>query len=273
MLKNNHPGKKNTPLTQPEQQNKKPRKFRLDAKEIIGLILFLSLLFSIVFTIIRYINAPETRPEGDESIKIKSDYQLMLVQCILGIVVMFLPSIVQKKFKLAIPGYMFVLYFIFLYCAIYLGEVRNFYYAVPHWDTMLHAFSGTMLGALGFTIAELLSDTPHRKVELSPFFIAFFGFCFAVAAGAIWEIYEYTIDSIMKLNMQKYAFEDGTLKVGRAALNDTMKDIIVDVIGALIMAVIGYIFKKRSDKLKRLAAAGEAPDDTQSARQDQTKGE
>jgi len=77
----------------------------------------------------------------------------------------------------------------------------------------------------------------------------------------------------MELNMQKYAFEDGTLKIGRAALNDTMKDIIVDVIGALIMAVVGYIFKKRSDKLKRLAAAGEAPDSTQSAPQDQAKGE
>lgn len=104
----------------------------------------------------------------------------MLVQCCLGIVVMFLPSLIKKKFNLAIPGYMFVLYFIFLYCAIYLGEVRNFYYAVPHWDTMLHTFSGAMLGALGFTIAELLSDSPNSKVELSPFFIAFFGFCFAV---------------------------------------------------------------------------------------------
>lgn len=259
----------------PISRQNRPRKLRLNAKQIIGLILFLSLLFSIVFTIFRYINAPETRPEGDASIKIKSDYQLMLVQCTLAIVVMFLPSIIQKKFNLAIPGYMFVLYFIFLYCAVYLGEVRNFYYSVPHWDTMLHTFSGAMLGALGFTIAELLSDSPHRKVELSPFFIAFFGFCFAVAAGTVWEIYEYTIDSIMKLNMQKYAFEDGTLKLGRAALNDTMKDIIVDVIGALAMAVIGYIFKKRSEK-KRLAQAETAQSallDATQAPQSQAKGE
>ena len=152
------------------------------------------------------------------------------------------------------------IYFIFLYCAIYLGEVRNFYYAVPHWDTMLHTFSGAMLGALGFTIAELLSDSPNSKVELSPFFIAFFGFCFAVAAGAVWEIYEYTIDSIMKLNMQKYAFEDGTLKLGRAALNDTMKDIIVDVVGALIMAVIGFIFKKHGRKFKAAVQKDSASD-------------
>ena len=246
MKKNNSPA--SSASGQPPE--KAPRRRKLDAQQIIGLILFASLLFSIVFTILRYINAPETRPEGDESIKIKSDYQLMLVQCCLGIVVMFLPSLIKKKFNLAIPGYMFVLYFIFLYCAIYLGEVRNFYYAVPHWDTMLHTFSGAMLGALGFTIAELLSDSPNSKVELSPFFIAFFGFCFAVAAGAVWEIYEYTIDSIMKLNMQKYAFEDGTLKLGRAALNDTMKDIIVDVVGALIMAVIGFIFKKHGRKFK-----------------------
>lgn len=255
--------KKNTssaPSASGQPPEKAPRRRKLDAQQIIGLILFASLLFSIVFTILRYINAPETRPEGDESIKIKSDYQLMLVQCCLGIVVMFLPSLIKKKFNLAIPGYMFVLYFIFLYCAIYLGEVRNFYYAVPHWDTMLHTFSGAMLGALGFTIAELLSDSPNSKVELSPFFIAFFGFCFAVAAGAVWEIYEYTIDSIMKLNMQKYAFEDGTLKLGRAALNDTMKDIIVDVVGALIMAVIGFIFKKHGRKFKAAVQKDSASD-------------
>lgn len=259
--------------SQTQSEHQKHRKLKLNAKEIIGLILFLSLMFSIVFTVIRYINAPETRPEGDESIKIKSDYQLMLVQCILGIVVMFLPSVIQKKFKLAIPGYMFVLYFIFLYCAIYLGEVRNFYYAVPHWDTMLHTFSGAMLGALGFTIAELLSDSPNQKVQLSPFFIAFFGFCFAIAAGAIWEIYEYTIDSIMKLNMQKYAFEDGTFKIGRAALNDTMKDIIVDVIGALIIAVLGYIIKKREQRTKQSALPGESPENNTQSLKTEEKGE
>ena len=116
-----------------------------------------------------------------------------------------------------IPNYMYVLYFIFLYCAIYLGEVRNFYFVIPHWDTILHAFSGAMLGALGFSLVSILNGSKRLRLKLSPFFIALFAFCFALAAGSVWEIYEYTFDGLLTLNMQKYALEDGTLLVGRAA--------------------------------------------------------
>ena len=181
----------------------------------------------------------------DPHAKIKSDYMLMLVQCMLAVVVMFLPSIVQKRWNLAIPNYMYILFFIFLYCAVYLGEVRNFYYLVPHWDTILHTFSGVMLGALGFTLVEIFNSAERVPINLSPFFVAFFAFCFALAAGAVWEIYEFSLDGLMGMNMQKYALADGTLRIGRDAVCDTMKDIIVDALGALIMSVVGYIMLKR----------------------------
>lgn len=227
---------------------KESQKNKRNWKRIIGIILFVTLVSSIAYTIAKIIVAPSGASGTEAYEKVKGDYVLMLLQCILGLIVMAIPSIIERRWLIDIPNNMEVLYFIFLYCAIYLGEVRNFYYLIPFWDTILHAFSGAMLGALGFALVSILNDYESMKVHLSPFFIALFAFCFALTAGAIWEIYEYLIEGIFKLNMQKFALEDGTLLIGRKALSDTMKDIIVDAVSALVISVVGYFSIDRKCK-------------------------
>lgn len=208
-------------------------------KKIVGIMVFVSLLLSIVYATVKIIYAPAgTSSEMYE--KVRSDYVLMLLQCILGIVVMAIPSIVEKKASIDIPNNMEIMYFIFLYCAIYLGEVRNFYYLIPNWDTILHAFSGAMLGALGFSLVSFLNDSEHTHIDLSTFFVALFAFCFALASGAVWEIYEFLADEILATNMQKYMLADGTILVGHAALMDTMEDFIVDSLSSLAVTIAGY---------------------------------
>ena len=88
----------------------------------------------------------------------------------------------------------------------------------------------------------------ERGITLSPVFMALFAFCFAVSVGVLWEIYEYAFDGLLGLNMQKFMLADGTLLVGREALDDTMKDIIIDVFGSLAAAVVGYVSIKRQKK-------------------------
>lgn len=139
---------------------------------------------------------------------------------------------------------MHIVFVIFLYAAIYLGEVRSFYYNVPYWDTVLHTFSGAMIGALGFSIVKLLNDSEKVKITLSPIFVAIFAFSFALAIGALWEIYEFSFDRLLRLNMQKFLYENGTPMIGSMALADTMKDLIVDALGALATSIIGYISLK-----------------------------
>lgn len=174
----------------------------------------------------------------------RQDYVLMLLQCLLGIAAILVPARLMRRWDVEIPRVMFLMYIAFLYCAIFLGEVRSFYYNVPHWDTILHTFSGAMLGALGFSMIAIFNNTERIPLNLSPMFIAVFAFCFALALGGVWEIYEFTMDAVFGTNMQKFALDDGTLLVGQAALSDTMKDIIVDAIGALVMSVVGYISLK-----------------------------
>lgn len=208
------------------------------AARIIQAILFLTLVGSVIYVLIKLVTAPAI--STDASVRQKSDYVLMLLQSSGGLIVMFLPAFVNRRFAIQIPSVMQILYFVFLYAAIYLGEVHEFYYRFAFWDDVLHFFSGMMLAALGFFLVRLLSDSQHRHVVLSPGFVAFFAFTFAVASGAVWEIYEFTIDGIFNTNMQKYATETGEQLMGRAALGDTMGDLIMDTSAALLVCVAGY---------------------------------
>lgn len=199
---------------------------------------------SIIYTAVRIVLAPTVAPISEITVRVKSEYVLMLVQCVLGLSAMTLPGILRRRIGLNIPSVMIIMYALFLYCAIYLGEVRAFYYNVPHWDTILHTFSGAALGALGFSLVSLLNKAESVTFSLSPVFVALFAFCFAVSLGVIWEIYEFTIDCFLHTNSQKYALETGELLIGQAALMDTMKDLIVDAIGAFTVSVIGFISLK-----------------------------
>lgn len=222
---------------------KKERR-KIDWRKIFAIFVMVSLIAAIISTSIIMAFAP-TQPDPTGQFKrVKSDYVLMLLQCVLGVIAMLVPGMLQKRVKLEIPSNMMMLYILFLYCAIYLGEVRSFYYNVPHWDTILHTFSGAMLGALGFSFITFLNKTDRVPVNLSPLFVATFALCFAVTLGVIWEFYEFAADGILMTNMQKFAAEGGTALIGRAALMDTMKDLIVDFIGAFVMSVIGYISLK-----------------------------
>jgi len=213
-------------------------------KEIIGKFVLISFVAPIAFIIYKIIVSPETNTENIEGMRIKADYVLMLFQCILGIAGFFLPNIISKRTKIVIPSKMYIAYILFLYGAVFLGEVRNYYHRVPHWDTMLHTLSGAMFGALGFSVVNILNKNEKVHVKLSPIFVALFSFLFAVTLGVMWEIFEYSVDGILGVNMQKFALENGTQLMGRLAVIDTMQDLIVDSIGAFVMSIIGYISLK-----------------------------
>ena len=215
----------------------KSRLKKTNAKRIASL-LFVSLILCALYSFVRIFTAPEVPAVGYAHGR--SDYILMFIQCLLGLVVLSLPSLLQRKLHMTLPNFIYVMYYIFLYCAIILGEVMNFYYVIPHWDIILHFFSGAMLGALGFILVSQLNDSEKIRVSLSPAFVALFAFCFSLSCGAVWEIYEFLFDGLLGLNMQKFITASGEVLVGHAAIRDTMTDIIVDAAAALLISIIGY---------------------------------
>lgn len=211
----------------------------------VALFIFVSMGISMIVTIFEIFTSPSVQPASGPKVTLKSDYIFLLVEIILGIIILALPSIISRRFKFEIPGLVYLMFIVFLYASIYLGTIQQFYSNVPHWDKILHTFSGAMLGAIGFSFVSLLNANENVVLKMKPGFVAIFSFCFAVTLGAFWEVYEYTFDAILNLNMQRFALSNGTPLVGRAALEDTMTDIIVDIIGAIVIAIIGYVALKK----------------------------
>lgn len=142
----------------------------------------------------------------------------------------FLPDFIEKKSIIHFPIEFEFVIILFIYASIFLGEVNKFYDIFWWWDIALHTISGLAIGFAGFMILFTLYN--KRKIESSAFIIAFFSFMFAIGIGTIWEIFEFSMDQIFKLNMQK------------SGLVDTMSDLIVDSIGALVTSFIGYQYIK-----------------------------
>ena len=170
----------------------------------------------------------------------ESDEMLTLLQCVVGIVVLHVPDFLSHRFRFEVPTFLYVFYLIFLYCAIFLGEFADAYNRVAYWDVLLHCSSSLASGFVGFMFISILNRSEHIVFRLSPKFVSLFAFCFSVAVGGLWETYEFLVDHMMGLNMQKFTLPDGTVLMGHLALIDTMEDIIIDMIGALIASVIGY---------------------------------
>lgn len=170
-----------------------------------------------------------------------SDAGFLLMQCLLGLITINLPSILERRMKFELPGLLYGFYIVFLYCAIFLGEVRSFYYLFPHWDVLLHFLSSVMTGLFGMMIITILNRNEHVAMNLSPIFVVLFAFTFSVTIGALWEVFEYAADGLMGANMQKFMTAEGVVLAGHAALTDTMKDICVDILGALLASVVGYV--------------------------------
>lgn len=199
--------------------------------------------------------------------------------CIATLGLFLVPSFVESKWKVRISDTVQNILLLFIFAAEMLGEIGAFYVLIPWWDTMLHTLSGFLVAALGFSLVNLLNDNKKIVFSLSPFFIVLVAFCFSMTVGVLWEFVEFTCDQIWQLDMQKdtiiqsiasitldpsggntpYVISgitdtavngtdlgiNGYLDIG---LYDTMTDLFVNFIGALVFCSIGYISMKKGEK-------------------------
>lgn len=170
-----------------------------------------------------------------------SGQMLLLIEVLLGIVIASLPFLIEKLGYFYFPQIELIFFYIFLYLSIFLGSGLQFY-GVPFWDKYEHVLSAMMLAGLGFSIFQGLMSS-RDNASNKPFLMSLFAFTFGTTCGVFWELYEFTADGLGGLDLQRYA-EAGKLLVGRAALMDTMTDLIADLSGAFLMALIGYLMMK-----------------------------
>jgi len=157
----------------------------------------------------------------------------VLFAVILTLILTFLPFLFEKRYKIYLPVEFEIVILIFIYATLFLGEVHGYYDKFWWWDVVLHTGSAIAFGFVGFMILFVLYRS--KKIKASPKWIAIFSFCFAVAIGAVWEIFEFSMDQIFGYGMQKNG------------LVDTMWDLIVDSLGALFASILGYFYVKKRE--------------------------
>ncbi|OHT21692.1 hypothetical protein BHE75_03703 [Sphingomonas haloaromaticamans] len=148
------------------------------------------------------------------------------------------PFLAPKRLGVVIPAELQILAILFIFATLFLGEVRAYYERLWWWDLALHATAGLLLGLVGFLIVYILNENDLVDLQMRPSFVALFAFFFSVGIGTLWEIFEFAMDQIFGLTMQKPMLGD------LSGLTDTMWDLIVDALGATVMSVTGWRYMK-----------------------------
>ena len=197
--------------------------------------------------------------------------------CTLTLVLLFVPSMLEKGLKIEVPTTLEIITYIFVFSAEILGEIECYYMKYPHWDTMLHTVNGFMFAAFGFALVDIFNRHGRFTFKLSAVFCALVAFCFSMTVGVMWEFFEFASDELMHLDMQKDSIvysvntvkldpesannvirikdiistdihtETGTVTVDGyidVGLRDTMKDLFVNFVGAVVFSYIGYVYVK-----------------------------
>ena len=122
------------------------------------------------------------------------DQQWLNAFAVFGIIFLtFLPKIIRHKLQVRLPIEFDFIAIVFIFMAIFLGEVHGYYTRFWWWDLLLHSSSGFLLGIAGFVLVYVLNEEKKMVQRMKPGFIALFGFTFAVMLGALWEIFEFSM--------------------------------------------------------------------------------
>ena len=162
------------------------------------------------------------------------------------LIYMAIPTLIQKKMGFVVDRRLVVVITLFIFVGTFLGQALSFFDRFFWWDTMLHTISGVILGLLAFALTSALNESERTKVTLNPFYVALFSFTFAVAIGGLWEIGEYLMDWIFKTTMQCWNEDPSLYFTGNdyqgTAIIDSMEDMIVSTLGALVVSIIGFFY-------------------------------
>lgn len=153
--------------------------------------------------------------------------------CLLSLILLFAPLFIQNKFEITLPNDLEIAIYLFIFSAEILGEIDNFFGIIPYWDIILHTINGFLATAVGFSLVDLLNRN-SKNINLSPFYLCLVAFCFSMTIGVLWEFFEYGCDKFLNVDMQK---DTVIQKISSVALNPDgeNKAVVVDDIGKTII--------------------------------------
>jgi uncharacterized membrane protein YjdF len=173
---------------------------------------------------------------------VRASQWLTASQVVIIMVLTLAPVVLRARLPVRIPAEFQILAILFVFASLFLGEVRDYYERIWWWDASLHAFSGLLFGIVGFLLVYVLNENERINMNLRPRFVALFAFTFAMAVGALWEVFEFAMDQIFGLQMQKPRLGDPS------GLTDTMWDLSFDAIGAVLISAFSWWYMIRDER-------------------------
>lgn len=197
--------------------------------------------------------------------------------CALTLFLFMIPSFFERRIKIDVPDALEIFILLFIFAAEILGEMGDYYVSFPHWDTILHTVNGFLCAAIGFSLINILNSSDKFTFNASPLFAAIVALCFSMTIGIVWEFFEFGMDSIFSTDMQKDSVLTsidsvymnpakradpihidiesvvingdewdigGYLDIG---LHDTMYDLLVNFLGAVVFSLFGYFYVKNRE--------------------------
>ncbi len=205
---------------------------------------------------------------------LRGEYESAFI-CLLVLVLFMLPFFIQQNFGIELPSTLEIIILLFIFAAEILGELKCYFITFSHWDSMLHTTTGFLCAATGFALIDILNRNSRIKFQLSPIYVALTAFCFSMTVGVLWEFFEFGMDRLFLMDMQKDTVVqsitsvmldptnsnipvtidgitsvavngqdlgfNGYLDIG---LYDTMEDLFVNFVGAVVFSTIGYFYIK-----------------------------
>ena len=205
---------------------------------------------------------------------LRGEYESAFI-CLLVLALFMLPFFIQQNFGIELPSTLEIIILLFIFAAEILGELKCYFITFSHWDSMLHTTTGFLCAATGFALIDILNRNSRIKFQLSPIYVALTAFCFSMTVGVLWEFFEFGMDRLFLMDMQKDTVVqsitsvmldptnsnipvtidgitsvavngqdlgfDGYLDIG---LYDTMEDLFVNFVGAVVFSTIGYFYIK-----------------------------
>ena len=214
---------------------------------------------------------------------IRQEYESAFI-CLLVLVLFMLPFFIQQNFGIELPSTLEIIILLFIFAAEILGELGCYFITYPHWDSMLHTTTGFLCAATGFALIDILNRNDKIKFQLSPIYVALVAFCFSMTIGVLWEFFEFSMDWFFGLDMQKDWIVPAinSVKLNPTGANvpihvdvqslvvngetwnlggyldigivDTMKDLIVNFIGAVVFSIIGILYLRNRGRGKLAAS-------------------
>lgn len=161
--------------------------------------------------------------------------------CIMTSVLLFSPWLAEHVLRVSFPPILKLLFMLLIMGGPIFGKIYKFYYIIPFWDKSLHVSSGFLFAVIGAVLPDVL-DSGNKSHSHALKLVSALSFTLAIAA--VWEFYEYAMDTFFGMDMQQDTIVSGInsyLLGSEKGVAGSISDIQSVIVNGEELSINGYL--------------------------------